>query len=40
MSTLRWGILVYALAQGALDCEAEVVPARMPTPDEIRSMFD
>jgi hypothetical protein len=39
-SNLTVGILVYALAQGALDCETEVVSARIPTPDEIRSMFD
>lgn len=37
---LSVGISAYARALGALDCEIEVVPARMPTLDEIRSVFD
>lgn len=37
---LSMGIFVYAIAQGALDCEIEVMPARMPTLDEIRTVFD
>nr|WP_298144491.1 helix-turn-helix transcriptional regulator [uncultured Pseudomonas sp.] len=37
---LSVGMLAYARALAALDCELEVVPARMPTLDEIQGVFD
>lgn len=37
---LSVGMLAYARALAALDCEFEVVPARMPTLDEIQGVFD
>jgi len=37
---LSVGMLAYARALGALDCEFAVLPAVMPTLDEIRGVFD
>lgn len=37
---LSVGMMAYALVLGALDCEFAVVPARMPTLDEIQGVFD
>ncbi|MGV8841692.1 MAG: helix-turn-helix transcriptional regulator [Pseudomonas sp.] len=37
---LSVGMMAYARALGALDCEFAVVPAAMPTLDEIQGMFD
>ncbi|SFW35563.1 MULTISPECIES: helix-turn-helix transcriptional regulator [Pseudomonas] len=34
------GMLAYARVLGALDCEFAVVPAAMPTLDEIQRVFD
>lgn len=34
------GMASYAQLLAALDCELEVVPAAMPTLDEIQGMFD
>lgn len=34
------GMLAYARVLGALDCEFAVVPAAMPTLDEIQGVFD
>lgn len=36
---LTVGMTAYARALGALDCEFAVVPARMPTLDEIQGVF-
>ena len=37
---LTVGMMAYARVLGALDCEFAVVPARMPTLDEIQGVFD
>lgn len=37
---LSVGMLAYARVLGALDCEFAVVPAAMPTLDEIQGVFD
>ena len=37
---LSVGMLAYARVLGALDCEFAVVPAVMPTLEEIQGMFD
>lgn len=37
---LSVGMMVYARMLGALDCELKVVPAAMPTLDEIHGVFD
>lgn len=37
---LSVGMVAYARILGALDCEFSVVPARMPTLDEIHGVFD
>lgn len=37
---LSVGMMAYARVLGALDCEFTVVPARMPTLDEIHGVFD
>lgn len=37
---LSVGMAAYARALGALDCEFSVVPAVMPTLDEIEGVFD
>ncbi|MPQ69950.1 MULTISPECIES: helix-turn-helix transcriptional regulator [Pseudomonas] len=37
---LSVGMVAYARALGALDCEFAVVPAVMPTLDEIEGVFD
>lgn len=37
---LSVGMLAYARVLGALDCELSVVPAAMPTLDEIQGVFD
>lgn len=37
---LSVGMVAYARALGALDCEFSVVPAVMPTLDEIEGVFD
>ncbi len=37
---LSVGMLAYARILGALDCEFAVVPAAMPTLDEIQGVFD
>ncbi len=37
---LSVGILAYARVLAALDCELSVVPAAMPTLDEIHGVFD
>lgn len=37
--TLSVSMLAYAQVLGALDCEFEVVPARMPTLEELGDMF-
>ncbi|MGP0171403.1 helix-turn-helix transcriptional regulator [Pseudomonas sp. NCHU5208] len=37
---LSVGMMAYARVLGALDGEFEVVPARMPTLDEIHGVFD
>jgi transcriptional regulator with XRE-family HTH domain len=37
---LSVGMTAYARVLGALDCEFAVVPAAMPTLDEIQGMFD
>lgn len=37
---LSVGMLTYARVLGALDCELSVVPAAMPTLDEIQGVFD
>lgn len=37
---LSVGMTAYARVLGALDCEFTVVPAAMPTLDEIQGMFD
>lgn len=34
------GIFAYARILAALDCELEVVPAAMPTLDEVHGLFD
>lgn len=34
------GMLAYARVLGALDCEFAVVPAAMPTLEEIQGVFD
>jgi len=38
--TLSVGMTAYARVLGALDCELAVVPAAMPTLDEIQGVFD
>jgi transcriptional regulator with XRE-family HTH domain len=37
---LSVGMLAYARVLGALDCELSVIPATMPTLDEIQGVFD
>lgn len=37
---LSVGMIAYARVLGGLDCEFAVVPARMPTLDEIQGVFD
>ncbi|KAI2685572.1 helix-turn-helix transcriptional regulator [Pseudomonas sp. TNT3] len=37
--TLSVSMLAFARVLGALDCEFEVVPARMPTLEELGDMF-
>lgn len=37
---LSVGMMAYARALGALDCEFAIVPAAMPTLDEIQGVFD
>lgn len=37
---LTVGMAAYARVVGALDCEFELVPAAMPTLDEIQGVFD
>lgn len=37
---LSVGMTAYARVVGALDCELAVVPAAMPTLDEIQGIFD
>lgn len=37
---LSVGMMAYARVLGALDCEFAVVPAALPTLDEIREVFD
>ncbi|HCF3018834.1 TPA: helix-turn-helix domain-containing protein [Pseudomonas aeruginosa] len=37
---LSVGMASYARALGALDCEFALVPARLPTLDEIQGVFD
>jgi DNA-binding XRE family transcriptional regulator len=37
---LTVGMTAYARVVGALDCELTVVPAAMPTLDEIQGIFD
>lgn len=37
---LSVGMAAYARVLGALDCELNVVPAAMPTLDEIQGVFD
>ncbi|WP_079204442.1 helix-turn-helix transcriptional regulator [Pseudomonas sp. CC6-YY-74] len=37
---LSVGMMAYARVLGALDCEFTVVPARMPTLDDIQGVFD
>lgn len=37
---LSVGMMAYARVLGALDCELAVVPARMPTLDEIHRVFN
>ncbi|KQW33415.1 MULTISPECIES: helix-turn-helix transcriptional regulator [Pseudomonas] len=37
---LSVGMLAYARVLGALDCEFAMVPAAMPTLDEIQGVFD
>lgn len=37
---LSVGMMAYARVLGALDCEFSVVPAAMPTLDEIQGVFD
>ncbi|UXY54887.1 helix-turn-helix transcriptional regulator [Pseudomonas tohonis] len=37
---LSVGIAAYARALGAMDCEFALVPAAMPTLDEIQGVFD
>lgn len=38
--SLSVAVVAYAKALGALDCELQVVPAVMPTLDEIQGMFE
>jgi len=38
--SLSAAMAAYAKALGALDCELQVVPAVMPTLDEIQGMFE
>ncbi|MGN2434623.1 helix-turn-helix transcriptional regulator [Pseudomonas syringae] len=37
---LSVGMMAYARVLGALDCELLVIPAAMPTLDEIQGVFD
>ncbi|EPM52968.1 hypothetical protein A264_02696 [Pseudomonas syringae pv. actinidiae ICMP 19071] len=37
---LSVGMMAYARVLGALDCELSVIPAAMPTLDEIQGVFD
>ncbi|KPC36231.1 Uncharacterized protein ABJ99_0420 [Pseudomonas syringae pv. cilantro] len=37
---LSVGMLAYARVLGALDCELSVIPAAMPTLEEIQGIFD
>lgn len=34
------GVSAYARALGALDCELSVIPAAMPTLDEVQDLFE
>jgi HTH-type transcriptional regulator/antitoxin HipB len=38
--TLSVGMSAYARVLGALDCELAVVPAAMPTLDEVQDLFE
>lgn len=38
--TLSVGISAYARVLGALDCELAVIPAAMPTLDEVQDLFE
>ena len=38
--TLSVGVNAYARVLGALDCELAVIPAAMPTLDEVQDMFE
>lgn len=38
--SLSVGMFAYANVLGALDCELKVVPAAMPTLDEVQGLFD
>ena len=38
--SLSIGMFAYAHALGALDCELRVVPAAMPTLEEVQGLFD
>jgi HTH-type transcriptional regulator / antitoxin HipB len=38
--TLSVGMSAYARVLGALDCELAVIPAVMPTLDEIQDLFE
>lgn len=38
--SLTIGVVAYANVLGALDCELKVVPAAMPTLEEIQGMFE
>ncbi|WP_259640254.1 PIN domain-containing protein [Pseudomonas syringae group genomosp. 3] len=40
MEPLHLGMMAYARVLGALDCELSVIPAAMPTLDEIQGVFD
>jgi len=37
---LSVGMLAYAKTLAALDCELQVIPAVMPTLDEVHDLFD
>jgi transcriptional regulator with XRE-family HTH domain len=38
--TLSVGVSAYARVLGALDCELAVIPAAMPTLDEVQDLFE
>jgi transcriptional regulator with XRE-family HTH domain len=38
--TLSVGVNAYARVLGALDCELAVIPAAMPTLDEVQDLFE